>query len=287
MKENNLAESKTKEERRQERRQRAAEMRKQAKKKARRDKIVRVSALVSVIAVLIGLTGYIAVTAHNKKDSEGWTQASTQLTPKNFDEHGAFQVKSDNLKSSATRVDDFFDPLCPGCGAVHRASGDRMKELVKSGDIDLRLSPVSFLDEASTDKYSTRAINAFVTVAENSPEHALEFLSALYRKDFQPQEGTQNYGQKPVTDQALVEAAVGAGVPADVAKTIPEHRYADWINNTSEKQVKRSDLFPSGFSTPAIFTGVKYSSDGKASGTKIDFKNKDILRAFNEAIGVK
>jgi len=287
MKENNLAESKTKEERRQERRQRAAEMRKQAKKKARRDKIVRVSALVSVIAVLVGLIGYIAVTAHNKKDSDGWTQAATQLTPKNFDEHGAFQVKSNNLKSSATRVDDFFDPLCPGCGAVHRASGDRMKELVKSGDIDLRLSPVSFLDEASTDKYSTRAINAFVTVAENTPERALEFLSALYRKDFQPQEGTQNYSQKPVTDQALVEAAVGAGVPADVAKTIPEHRYADWIKKTSEKQVKRSDLFPGGFSTPAIFTGVKYSSDGKASGTKIDFKNKDILKAFNEAIGVK
>lgn len=282
-----MADGKTKEERRQERRQRAAEMRKQAKKKARRDKIIRVSALVSVIAVLIGLTGYIAVTAHSKKDSDGWTQASTQLTPKNFDEHGAFQVKSENLKNSATRVDDFFDPLCPGCGAVHRASGDRMKELVKSGDIDLRLSPVSFLDEASTDKYSTRAINAFVTVAENSPDHALEFLSALYRKDFQPQEGAQNYGQKPVTDQALVEAAVGAGVPADVAKTIPEHRYADWIKKTSEKQVKRSDLFPGGFSTPAIFTGVKYGSDGKASGTKIDFKNKDILKAFNEAVGVK
>lgn len=282
-----MAESKTKEERRQERRQRAAEMRKQAKKKARRDKIVRVSALVSVIAVLVGLIGYIAITAHNKKDSDGWTQAAIQLTPKNFDEHGAFQVKSENLKSSATRVDDFFDPLCPGCGAVHRASGDRMKELVKSGDIDLRLSPVSFLDEASTDKYSTRAINAFVTVAENSPEHALDFLTALYRKDFQPQEGTQNYGQKPVTDQAIVEAAVGAGVPTDVAKTIPEHRYADWIKKTSEKQVKRSDLFPGGFSTPAIFTGVKYSSDGKASGTKIDFKNKDILKAFNEAIGVK
>lgn len=282
-----MADGKTKEERRQERRQRAAEMRKQAKKKARRDKIIRVSALVSVVAVLIGLTGYIAVTAHSKKDSDGWTQASTQLTPKNFDEHGAFQVKSENLKSSATRVDDFFDPLCPGCGAVHRAAGDRMKELVKSGDIDLRLSPVSFLDEASTDKYSTRAINAFVTVAENTPERALEFLSALYRKDFQPQEGTQNYGQKPVTDQALVEAAVGAGVPADVAKTIPEHRYADWIKKTSEKQVKRSDLFPGGFSTPAIFTDVKYSSDGKASGTKIDFKNKDILKAFNEAVGVK
>lgn len=282
-----MAESKTKEERRQERRQRAAEMRKQAKKKARRDKIVRVSALVSVIAVLVGLIGYIAVTDHNKKDSDGWTQAATQLTPKNFDEHGAFQVKSNNLKSSATRVDDFFDPLCPGCGAVHRASGDRMKELVKSGDIDLRLSPVSFLDEASTDKYSTRAINAFVTVAENSPEHALDFLTALYRKDFQPQEGVQNYGQKPVTDQALVEAAVGAGVPADVAKTISEHRYADWIKKMSEKQVKRSDLFPGGFSTPAIFTGVKYGSDGKASGTKIDFKNKDILKAFNEAVGVK
>lgn len=282
-----MAESKTKEERRQERCQRAAEMRKQAKKKARRDKIVKVSALVSVIAVLVGLVGYIAITAHNKKDSDGWTQAATQLTPKNFDEHGAFQVKSENLKSSATRVDDFFDPLCPGCGAVHRASGDRMKELVKSGDIDLRLSPVSFLDEASTDKYSTRAINAFVTVAENSPEHALDFLTALYRKDFQPQEGVQNYGQKPVTDQALVEAAVGAGVPADVAKTISEHRYADWIKKMSEKQVKRSDLFPGGFSTPAIFTGVKYGSDGKASGTKIDFKNKDILKAFNEAVGVK
>lgn len=282
-----MAESKTKEERRQERRQRAAQMRKQAKKKARRDKIVRVSALVSVVAVLVGLIGYIAVTAHNKKDSDGWTQTAMQLTPKNFDEHGAFQVKPENLKSSATRVDDFFDPLCPGCGAVHRASGDRMKELVKSGDIDLRLSPVSFLDEASTDKYSTRAINAFVTVAENSPEHALDFLTALYRKDFQPQEGTQNYGQKPVTDQALVEAAVGAGVPADVAKTIPEHRYADWIKKTSEKQVKRSDLFPGGFSTPAVFTGVKYGSDGKASGTRIDFKNKDILKAFNEAVGVK
>ena len=282
-----MAESKTKEERRQERRQRAAETRKQAKKKARRDKIVKVSALVSVIAVLVGLVGYIAITAHNKKDSDGWAQAATQLTPKNFDEHGAFQVKSENLKSSATRVDDFFDPLCPGCGAVHRASGDRMKELVKSGDIDLRLSPVSFLDEASTDKYSTRAINAFVTVAENSPEHALDFLTALYRKDFQPQEGVQNYGQKPVTDQALVEAAVGAGVPTDVAKTIPEHRYADWIKKTSEKQVKRSDLFPGGCSTPAIFTGVRYGSDGKASGTKIDFKNKDILKAFNEAVGVK
>ena len=249
-------------------------------RKDKRAKIVTVSVVSAAILAFIGLVVFIVINGNSNTKPDDLTTGE-QSAPITATANGAFLVASDSVDEEAKRVDIFFDPMCPGCGVVDRAIGDKLSELVDNGEINLYLSPVSFLDITSSDQYSTRAINAFITVAEYDPRLSLDFMNAIFEKDFQPAEGTSYIS---VPDESFVEVAKSVGVPDDIAESITQRKYVDWIKENSETQTNRRDLFPEEFSTPSVFVGVTYDSSGNATGNKVSFASGDVLGSFEDAL---
>ena len=256
------------------------ELREEQARKDKRAKIITVSIVSAAILVFIGLVLFIIVNGNSSAQPED-LKTGEQSVPATVTENGAFLVASDSVNENAKRVDVFFDPICPGCGIVDRAIGDKLSELVDNGEINLYLSPVSFLDITSSDQYSTRAINAFITIAEYDPKLSLKFMNAIFEKDFQPDEGIRYVS---VPDESFVEIAKSVGVPDDISESITQRKYVDWITENSETQTSRRDLFPEGFSTPSVFIGVTYDSNGIATGNKVPFTSEDVLGSFEDAL---
>jgi protein-disulfide isomerase len=251
------------------------------RKKEKRNRIL-ITVAVSVVAIIfLGLISFFSIQdAKNAKIEASAT--GVQVVPALADSNGSFYVSKDGktskpeADSKAIRVDVFFDPQCPGCGVVERGIGDRLAELVQTEEIDLYLSPVSFLDNASVDRYSSRAVNAVVTVAEKSPGNLLKFVNALYAKNFQPAEGGAS-----VSDEKLAAQAISVGVPEAVANEFKNHSYFDWIAKNSQTQMDRTDYFSAGFSTPSVFLNSKVQNGVASDFTKVVFADSNILETFN------
>lgn len=239
----------------------------------------------SVIFIIVAFVATVFTIGQQQQKAVNESMAPVaNLTPKNVDANGAFRAKQASgvkLKEDSVRVDLFFDPQCPGCGALDRAIGPELTELSKEGEIDLYLSPVSFLDNAGRDRYSSRAANAVITVAEESPENLGEFVNAIYEEDFQPAEG----GGETRSDEELIAEAVNVGVSQESAEKIKNHSYFKWIEENTEKQTNRKDLFSAGFSTPSIFLNVSYNENNEAQGfKKLDFSNGSIQEVFTKEL---
>src|SRR5699024_7464938 len=59
-------------------------------------------------------------------------------------------------------VTTYVDYMCPACGAFEQQYGTMLENYVGSGDINLQVYPINFLDGTSLGtKYSTRAANLF------------------------------------------------------------------------------------------------------------------------------
>ena len=81
----------------------------------------------------------------------------------NFDRAATSQAGT-----GATKVDLWFDPMCPICGTFEKANGELLAKAVADGSITLRLRPLTFLDRLSNGTgYSTSAVAALTCVAVN------------------------------------------------------------------------------------------------------------------------
>ena len=119
----------------------------------------------------------------------------------------------------AVRIDAFIDFLCPFCKRFELSSGPTLAGLVADGLASLVYHPMTFLDEASTTHYSTRAAASSGCAADYG--RFLEYAHALFVN--QPPEGGPG-----LTDAEL--AAIGRGVGLDPAFTacLSEGHYLDW-----------------------------------------------------------
>lgn len=273
--------------RREEMHQRRAEQMRRDKRNSR----ITWGVVIAILAILVGV-----VTVAVVKQATGGpapTPKGEQWTPANVDANGAFHIGIDGgvipngtsitKPPTGPRMDMFFDPQCPGCGITDRAISGRVNELLASNELDMYMYPVAFLDRMSSDNYSTRSVNALVTVAEKSPEHFMAFVSALYTKENQPGE---NSTYRPVTDAKLAQVAVSVGVPQSVADTFAAAHYEDWVKKNTQTQLNRKDFFTSGFSTPSIFFNTIYDGTTATKFTKAALSgNGDaLLASFNRAV---
>lgn len=254
-----------------------------------RDRKIIVSLVSLFIVVLVAIATFIFINGINSDEpvveqteqQEETVVPVEQLEPETVTEYGSFVVSSEGITEDRTRVDTFFDPFCPGCGIVDRGLSAEMSELVDNGKIVLHLYPVAFLDQGSSDNYSTRAVNAFVTIAEHDPYLAMKFMNRILEEDFQPAQGPEYV---PVPDSVFVDTAKELGVPDDVAESIANRHYVEWVIENTNEQTLRTDLFPTGFSTPSVFINVEYDENGEASGTEVEFESAEILETFREAM---
>lgn len=182
--------------------------------------------IAAVVALLI-VAGVVIYQASQKtllSDFEGTAPASA-------DEHGGFPFGEGELggTSDGPTVQVYVDFMCPACGAFEEVNGEDLTDLMNDGTATVVYHPLNFLDRFSQGTaYSTRSANAFVTVAEEDPEHALDFMVALF--DNQPDENTTG-----LTDEEIADIAVDAGVSQDVADSFADLTYGEWVDVASQQ----------------------------------------------------
>lgn len=181
-------------------------------------------------------------------------------------------------------VEVYFDPICPGCAAFERATGEYLEEVVSEGKVLVRYHPLRFLDSASTDNYSSRASAYLVGVAEHAPEVIGKMSSAIYDPSFMPEEGT---GYKPVDNSAFDALLIKLGGNKEQAAKINEDLEDNIkvvfeatnnviLNNKLKKQSPTGSIF-----TPFVIPNKAGEDDSQA----LAFEDEaTILSTFKESI---
>lgn len=186
----------------------------------RRVRLITAGVLVGVLAVGGGV---VALTAGGDDGGGGDALAaapSTSASPANLVD-GAI-----SRGSGPVTVTLYEDLQCPACQAFEERTRGTLDELVASNAITLERRPLAFLDRASTDAYSTRALNAVACVLDAAPDAVGDYTERLFAD--QPEEGGPG-----LSDATLAELARSAGAP-DVSACITELRFKGWTERQTE-----------------------------------------------------
>jgi protein-disulfide isomerase len=177
-----------------------------------------------VIAGLVAAIIFAVVRATNGSEPTG--ADGPVVAPADVTADGGVLVGS---ADAPVPVTIYYDYMCPACGAFEQANGEELDGLLEDEVVQVELRPISFLDETSEGtRYSTRAANAFATVADGAPEQAWEFHQALYAD--QPEEGTTG-----LSDDEIASIARDAGVPDDVVEQFSEMTHEAWVAQVTEE----------------------------------------------------
>lgn len=210
----------------------AAQAKKQAQAQVRAQER-RTLAIWIVVGIIVAglfaaLIAYIVRQGNISDIGEGEQLQSTVA-----DETGGFGVAADGvvgegLGDAPVRLDVYLDFICPFCAEFERIHADNLADLRAEGLVDVYYHPVAYLDGTSLGSYySTRSAATAVLVAEESPEHFVEFLDLMMAN--QPSEGTSG-----LNDVQIQDIAAEAGVPGDVVDQIPGYPYSDWVRDASD-----------------------------------------------------
>lgn len=200
-----------------ERRAQAKAIREAEARRQRRNKILtQVGVLVVVAAIAVAVTiGIMKATEPDKV-----------AAPKGFSDNGSITEGNPDAKVTVTLVEDF---ACPHCAALHAASKDLIEGYADGDDVKVEYRPVGFLDQMSTDEYSSRALNAAVCVVQDDPRNWTAMHDALFEN--QPAEGG-----KGLSDDELVALAVKAGADeGSVSTCIDDNKNEKWVDYTSHE----------------------------------------------------
>jgi protein-disulfide isomerase len=135
------------------------------------------------------------------------------------------------LGSGPVAVDAYIDFQCPFCRAFELSSGDALRAMAAEGLITLVFHPMDFLDQASTNHYSSRAASASGCASDAG--RFSPYAQALFAT--QPPEGGPG-----LTDEQLVELGVAVGLidPAFV-RCVPQHTYVPWADSVTQRALAR------------------------------------------------
>ncbi|HET6667340.1 MAG TPA: thioredoxin domain-containing protein [Intrasporangium sp.] len=198
----------------------AAQIRAAQEAKARRVRNLTVAGVVvAVLAIVVG----VAYGVQSARDTSG--QSSTR--PANLSSDYTMTIGEPNAPVEVTIYADF---QCPACAKFEAEQGDALATFVEAGDVRVNYRMMSFLNDASTTDYSTRAMNAFaVVLEEHGTEAAAEFHDLLFAQ--QPAEGTAG-----LSDDELVDLAVEAGATEDAVRPgIEDLQFEQWIVNATDQ----------------------------------------------------
>jgi coenzyme F420-dependent glucose-6-phosphate dehydrogenase len=143
----------------------------------------------------------------------------------------------------------YEDPMCPYCGLFEQTSAETLKQYAADGSVQVRYHLVSFLDDASTSGYSTRAANAVGVVLDTSgPEVAAKFHEAIFVN--QPEEGSAG-----ISDDELIDLAVEAERIGLDSVFISDH-FQPWRHRGGHAPFAMSWLAAAGERTERVVLGT-------------------------------
>lgn len=212
---------------------RAEQMRKERQKADKRQRNVITIAIVAVVVLLIGIGGYgiSQASKDNAKSTDLVYPANSDKSTFGFDytaaDAGGTAAAPDTKPVTVTITEDF---QCPACRAFEEQSGAYLDDLVKKGEITIDYRPISFLDRASQNEFSSRAANAAMCVLNEGGVSAYKkFHDIVYAN--QPEEGTAG-----PEDDVLIDWAKQAGVTG-VDACINKQVYGPWVEKAYDKAV--------------------------------------------------
>lgn len=233
----------TKNERRAQAREQAAAARVQEKKREKRNRIflqggIAVGVLAVLAIVALVLTQSIKPAGPGPENmASGGVVISKDLKVVSGPalEAGGDRVAPEtNTDELPVNVTLYADYMCPYCGQFEQQYGTMFENYVGSGDVNLEIYPLNFLDNASLGtKYSTRAANLFACVVDQQPDYAFKLHNTLLSADVQPAESTTG-----LTDDQLVEQAVAAGAEdtTELRQCVKDRQFGSFIS-ANYKQV--------------------------------------------------
>lgn len=237
---------------REERQAKVAQMRAEAAKAEARRRTLIVTSIVAVIVVAI-VAGFVIV-QQARRDSA----AAESATPANIGADNSIVIGDDDAPVTMVVYEDF---QCPYCAQFESANREQMADWTDSGDVQVQYRPIAFLDSASTDDYSTRALNAVAAVMDVAPDAFLEFHNLLFEN--QPEEGGAG-----LTDQQLIDYAVQAGAPEEeITEPIENLAFEGWTARVTEASSQ---------------DGISGTPTIKINGTSIDNIDADSVKSAVE-----
>ncbi|MEP7026611.1 MAG: thioredoxin domain-containing protein [Actinomycetota bacterium] len=117
-------------------------------------------------------------------------------------------------------VEAYVDFLCPYCRQFELSAGATLAGLAADGRVSLVYHPMSFLDEASTTRYSSRAGAAAGCASDGG--RFREYVEVLFAS--QPPEGGPG-----LPDEELIELGTSVGLDqAEFGACVREGQYLAW-----------------------------------------------------------
>lgn len=190
-------------------------------KTAERRRTTRLATLVGVgVLALLVVLGIAFQASRTGSSAEGDTPPSATAD-------GAFVVGE---AEAPVTVSVYSDYLCPACRSFEQTSGPTLDELVSDGTVRLEYHPISILDRASSDQYSTRSASAAACAAEAGELRS--FSEELFAQ--QPSEGGAG-----LSDGDMVGIGRSVGIDdSDFAACVEERRYTGWVTRSTDAASK-------------------------------------------------
>lgn len=241
-------------------REKAREIREQNEKRSKRNKfLIQISVVVVALGIIGGVGAMIAIEAANRAEAP-----AVDAVPANLTEMGGVKIgvglqaftadktpTPDATDVATPEIVVYVDYQCPICQAWDVPNSAQLRSWVDTGAATLEIRPLSFLDRASLNEYSSRADNAAMCVANFAPDSYFDFHDALMKN--QPQESTEG----PSDDElfALAESA-GAG-SEEIKGCIQNKSFGDYIEQHTQTVLSEPQDGVSVTGTPTILVNGK------------------------------
>ena len=227
----------TKNQRREQAREQARVAREAEKKREKRNRLFLQGGIALVVIAVLGVVALV-LSQSMKPAGPGplnmisggvtFTKDLEVVKTKALQDDDTRKALEQDWTKTPVDVTVYVDYMCPACGNFEQQNGDMLEQYVGSGDVNLTVFPLNFLDGQSLGtKYSTRAANAFSCLVEQQPESAFAYHNRLLSKETQPAEQTTG-----LTDDQLIENAVAAGAKdtTELKQCVKDQRFAPFIN---------------------------------------------------------
>lgn len=199
-------------------------MRRERNKADRRQRNVITIVIVGVVIALIGTAAWAINKETNKPSlplvAPAMANADYGITWDKLASTG------EETPADAVKVVLYEDFQCPACQAFEAANGTFLQESVDKGEIAIEYRPIAFLDPASTNEYSSRALNAAMCVLDTTDVKTFhDMYNLLYAN--QPKEGGAGHD-----DATLIGLAEQTGA-TKIDACIEDRKFEPWIRETT------------------------------------------------------
>jgi protein-disulfide isomerase len=249
----------TRSEQREAARAKARELRAESAKKEKRNKLlIQVTVVLVALGIVGGIGTVIALEAANRAEAPEVSEVPENLTAFGGLKMGvglqAFTADKTPTPDAGGEVPEivvYVDYQCPICQAFDIPNNPQLRSWTDTGAATLEIRPISFLDRASLNAYSSRAANAAFCVANFAPDAFFDFHEEMMIN--QPAEGTEG-----ASDDEIYEIASQAGADSvEVKGCIQNKSFGDYVAQHTQTVLNEPQQGITVSGTPTVLVNGK------------------------------